>query len=75
MLGIMGALFRTRGAAFAEDLELEEVDENFVSEMNAKYLEIAYNCLIAAGLYVITLGFAFWQYKLNVQDGSLDPLF
>ncbi|KAF8797227.1 Ribonuclease kappa-B like protein [Argiope bruennichi] len=75
MLSVLGALLRCRSFAFVEDLGFEEAHSNFVSEMNARYTEMAYNCLLAAGLYILTFGIAFWQYKLNVQDGSVDPLF
>ncbi|GFQ87997.1 ribonuclease kappa [Trichonephila clavata] len=75
ILSVVGILFRFNCATFAEDLMIEEIEEDFVTKMNDRYKELAYNCLIAAGLYGITLGVAIWQYNLNRRDGSMDALF
>ncbi|GFU61662.1 ribonuclease kappa [Nephila pilipes] len=75
ILGVVGLLFWINCTSFAEDLMIEEIDENFKTKMNDRYNELAYNCLIAAGMYALTLIVAIWQYILNRRDGSIIALF
>ncbi|KAJ0174059.1 hypothetical protein K1T71_010205 [Dendrolimus kikuchii] len=69
-LTLMGVFYYIRAVALLEDLPLEsESDEphtldRFITTVEAGYTQNAYNCWIAALLYVITLvvsGHQFWM--------------
>ncbi|KAF8777451.1 Ribonuclease kappa like protein [Argiope bruennichi] len=67
MLVLLGIFLGVYSAAFAEDLDLDEIldKQNFVMEMKKKYTQNSYNCLIAACLYVLSFCVSVWQYYLN----------
>ena len=66
---IMGFMFYIESPAFLEDLPIERSNlltkDQFVAAMHAGYLNNAWNCLIATCLYIVSLGFAGWQFFLN----------
>ncbi|XP_022815609.1 ribonuclease kappa-like [Spodoptera litura] len=66
-LTLMGVFYYIRAVALLEDLPLEEHHhsmESFITNVETGYTQNAYNCWIAALLYVITLvvsGHQFWM--------------
>lgn len=64
----MGLFFYVHSVALIEDLPLEEeyatVDE-FYSAANTAYNQNAYNCWIAACIYVLTLLLSAQQFYVN----------
>ncbi|XP_065569762.1 ribonuclease kappa-B-like [Artemia franciscana] len=67
-LSLMGMFFYTHSVAFAEDLGLEhpyDDYEKFQTDADAKFLQNALNCWIAACIYVVTLCFSVHQFWLN----------
>ena len=72
MLFLLGIFLEFRSVAFAEDLPLEEYvgTETFDSDMTRIYTQAAYNCFIAACLYIVSLGLSVWQYYLNRRASS-----
>nr|XP_053629164.1 ribonuclease kappa-like isoform X2 [Cherax quadricarinatus] len=65
---IMGVFFYTETPAFLEDLPLEGLYDNagkYMNEVHRGFKSNAFNCLIAACLYIITLGVSGWQFYLN----------
>lgn len=68
-LTLMGVFYYIRAVALLEDLPLESESghhtiEGFIATVEAGYTQNAYNCWIAALLYVITLvvsGHQFWM--------------
>lgn len=48
----MGVFLYVRSAAFAEDLEIEEDAKDFNTQVDQHFARTAYNCWIAALLYV-----------------------
>jgi len=66
-LAITGLLFHNRSLAFIEDLNLEEVTSpaELARELDVKYEQGAYNCWIAALMYVATLCVSVQQYWMN----------
>lgn len=75
MLTLMGILLYSHAMAFAEDLELHEIQaetiREFYPEAYQRYESAAHNCWIAACLYIATLAFSMHQYVTNrrVQYG------
>jgi|ERR1711962_786793 len=64
----MGILFYTESPAFIEDLPLHDrygSPDQYLSEMHRLFKANAFNCLIAACLYIATLGVSSWQFYLN----------
>ena len=68
-LTLMGVFYYIRAVALLEDLPLESESghhtiEDFIATVETGYTQNAYNCWIAALLYVITLvvsGHQFWM--------------
>ncbi|XP_026762995.1 ribonuclease kappa [Galleria mellonella] len=67
-LTLMGVFYYIRAVALLEDLPIDEKSthtiEDFISAAENGYTQNAYNCWIAALLYVITLvvsGHQFWM--------------
>lgn len=71
---VMGGLFMWRSVGLIEDLGLEEeyaTESEFFTEADRAYNNIAYNCWIAALLYVVTLVVSIQQLHANRQAGQL----
>ncbi|XP_049877140.1 ribonuclease kappa-like [Pectinophora gossypiella] len=67
-LTLMGVFYYIKAVALLEDLPLEEghhTIEEFIGQVEAGYTQNAYNCWIAALLYVITLVVSGHQFWLN----------
>ncbi|XP_057376516.1 ribonuclease kappa-like [Daphnia carinata] len=67
-LVLMGVFFYTHSVALAEDLTLKEHYNNldeFYKDVNASYEQNAYNCWIAALIYLVTLCVSVHQFWLN----------
>ncbi|KAL7631808.1 UNVERIFIED_CONTAM: hypothetical protein RMT77_010138 [Armadillidium vulgare] len=65
---IMGVLFYAETPAFLEDLPMEGPYENngqYMADVHRGFKTNAFNCLIAACLFIITLGISAWQFYLN----------
>ncbi|XP_064476759.1 ribonuclease kappa-B-like [Ornithodoros turicata] len=67
MLVIMGVFLFTHSVAFAEDLNIEAKGDRgeFITEVNRQYTQAAYNCWIAACLYLVTLVVSVQQIYVN----------
>lgn len=72
MLFLLGIFLWSHSVAFAEDLPLEEFvgTPDFDIQMSRIYTQASYNCLIAACLYIVSLGVSVWQYFLNRRASS-----
>ncbi|KAL7735142.1 hypothetical protein ACLKA6_008404 [Drosophila palustris] len=67
-LVLMGLFFYIHSVALIEDLPLLEEYENldaFYTAANAAYTQNAYNCWIAACIYVLTLLLSAQQFYMN----------
>ncbi|KAL0820307.1 hypothetical protein ABMA28_006216 [Loxostege sticticalis] len=66
-LTLMGVFYYIRSVALLEDLPLDGTPhdiDHFIAEVESGYTQNAYNCWIAALLYVVTLvvsGHQFWM--------------
>ncbi|XP_066139485.1 ribonuclease kappa-B [Euwallacea fornicatus] len=72
-LALMGIFYYVEAVALAEDVpEVEEYTsiEDFYSKMTHGYVQNAYNCWIAALLYLITLAFSAHQFWLNNRSST-----
>lgn len=71
-LGLLGALFFIKYSLLFVDIGWEEdTGADFeLDEVLTMFTGCAYNCWIAAGMYVLTGLFAFWQHKLNQRKSS-----
>jgi len=78
-LSIMGILFYSRSVALVEDLPLKEEGgedggykniNEFFQDVDRGYSQNAYNCWIAACLYVVTLLFSGHQYWMNTKANT-----
>ncbi|KYN37494.1 Ribonuclease kappa [Trachymyrmex septentrionalis] len=73
-LVFMGVFFYIRSVALVEDLPLEELKENLTSTgefykvVDRGYTQNAYNCWIAACIYVLTFLFSGHQFYLNSRS-------
>ncbi|KAG7201593.1 hypothetical protein KM043_004337 [Ampulex compressa] len=71
-LVLMGAFFYVKSVALVEDLPLEgktfDTPEDFYSEANRGYTQNAYNCWIAACIYVFTLLLSGHQFYVNSRS-------
>lgn len=74
-LVLMGAFYYVQSVGLAEDLEVMEKDyqspDEFYSEADKAYTQTAYNCWIAACLYIFTLLISGQQFYQNSRN-SLD---
>ena len=64
----MGVLFYIESPAFLEDLPMEGPYKNFeeyMTDVHRGFKANAFNCLIAACLYIMTLGISAWQFYMN----------
>lgn len=67
-LALMGIFYYIESVALAEDLPAVETYSSlsdFYSKMTHGYQQNAYNCWIAALLYLITMAFSAHQFWLN----------
>ena len=65
-LSLMALSFYSRSIALVEDLNFNETDtENYKVNMDTAYDTQAFNCAIAAAIYVLTLVVSWHQYWLN----------
>lgn len=67
-LALMGVFYYVESVALAEDVPKVEkytTKEDFYSKMTAGYQQNAYNCWIAALLYLITMAVSAHQFWLN----------
>jgi len=67
-LALMGIFYYIEAVALAEDVpEVEEYKslDDFYTQMSHGYQQNAFNCWIAALLYLITLAFSAHQFWLN----------
>ncbi|KAG7157966.1 Ribonuclease kappa-B-like 1 [Homarus americanus] len=65
---IMGVFFYTENASFLEDLPIDgtfENTKNYMDLVRRGFKTNAFNCFIAACLYIATLGVSAWQFYLN----------
>ncbi|XP_029162849.1 ribonuclease kappa [Nylanderia fulva] len=69
---LMGVFFYVRSVALVEDLPLGEKKftslQNFYDEVDRGYTQNAYNCWIAACIYVLTFLFSGHQFYLNSRS-------
>ncbi|XP_070150156.1 ribonuclease kappa [Polyergus mexicanus] len=70
---LMGVFFYVRSVALVEDLPLGEDTnftslENFYDVVDRGYTQNAYNCWIAACIYVLTFLFSGHQFYLNSRS-------
>ncbi|XP_043237358.1 ribonuclease kappa-B-like isoform X1 [Amphibalanus amphitrite] len=71
-LSIMGGLFMWNSIGLIEDLGLEEhydTTEELYKAADDAYSSIAYNCWIAAAIYLVTLVISMQQFHVNKQAG------
>ncbi|XP_018015865.1 ribonuclease kappa [Hyalella azteca] len=64
----MGVLFYIESPAFIEDLPLNDhydTPEEYVTDVHRGFKANAFNCLIGACLYIVTLGVSTWQFYMN----------
>jgi len=64
----MGVLFYIESPAFIEDLPIEESYESldaYMADVHRGFKANAFNCLIGACLYIVTLGVSTWQLYEN----------
>jgi len=67
-LSLMGIFFYMNSVALIEDIHLkEEYDDikKLKNDMDVGYTQNAYNCFIAALLYLVTLCFSAQQFYMN----------
>ncbi|XP_076035571.1 ribonuclease kappa [Oratosquilla oratoria] len=67
-LFFMAIFFYLKSPAFIEDLGLEGPfanNDQLITAVNRGFQQNAFNCLIAACLYIITLAVSGWQFYLN----------
>ncbi|XP_039305471.1 ribonuclease kappa [Solenopsis invicta] len=71
-LFFMGIFFYVRSVALVEDLPLGEQNltaiEDFYKAVDRGYTQNAYNCWIAACIYVLTFLFSGHQFYLNSRS-------
>lgn len=71
MLVLMGIFLYTKSVAFVDDLPLEQGNyttrNELLVEADKYYKQAAYNCWVAACLYIISLALAIHQYFMNRQ--------
>ncbi|KAL7287726.1 hypothetical protein TKK_0018112 [Trichogramma kaykai] len=71
-LALMGIFFFFRSVALIEDIHLEEKDvldvAQFYVEMKRGYDANAFNCWIAACIYVLTFLFSGYQFYINSRS-------
>ncbi|KAM0736720.1 Ribonuclease kappa [Formica fusca] len=70
---LMGVFFYVRSVALVEDLPMGEETvftslDNFYDVMDRGYTQNAYNCWIAACIYVLTFLFSGHQFYLNSRS-------
>ncbi|CAL8327832.1 unnamed protein product [Lota lota] len=74
MLAMLGVFFRTHSAVLIEDVPLTEEDfrdTNPPQKIYGIYNQVAYNCFIAAAIYVVVGVFSFCQISLNKRKEYL----
>ncbi|TPP61017.1 Ribonuclease kappa-A [Fasciola gigantica] len=75
MLLLMGVFARVNAVSLAEDIPLNQAEwakQNYSPQLvDDAYVMMSNNCFIAAGIYVIVLGFAGVQYYVNKRASPL----
>lgn len=73
MLGLLGIFFKVHSGVLFEDVPVTEEDFKEPSPLKIYgiYNQVAYNCFIAAAIYVIVGVFSFCQVKLNKRKEYL----
>ncbi|XP_055537721.1 ribonuclease kappa-B-like [Wyeomyia smithii] len=72
-LCLLGFMYQNRAVALVEDFPKSMLDKvynssgEFYAEADQKFDDYAFQCWIAAGLYVVTLLFSSYQYYANSQ--------
>ncbi|XP_021951530.1 ribonuclease kappa [Folsomia candida] len=78
-LGLMGIFFYVKSVALVEDLELGEYGpheyQQFYADVDQAYSQSAYNCWIAACLYIGTFLFSAQQFYSNNKSSSSPTAF
>jgi len=72
-LSIMGGLFMWKSVGLIEDLGLEEhydTTEELYEAADHAYTNIAFNCWIAAAIYLVTMVVSVQQFHVNRQAGA-----
>nr|XP_031840641.1 ribonuclease kappa [Nomia melanderi] len=67
----MGIFFYVKSVALVEDVPLEETYDQvdkFYKEVDRGYTQNAYNCWIAACIYVLTFLFSGHQFYINSRS-------
>ncbi|XP_017777729.1 PREDICTED: ribonuclease kappa-B [Nicrophorus vespilloides] len=71
-LSLMGVFYYIHSVALAEDLPLPEGEikdpAEFYNDVDVAYTQNAYNCWIAACLYVVTLAISGHQFWANSRS-------
>uniref|UniRef100_A0A2P2ICS5 Ribonuclease kappa-like n=1 Tax=Hirondellea gigas TaxID=1518452 RepID=A0A2P2ICS5_9CRUS len=65
---LMGVLFYIESPAFIDDLPIGEhydTEEDYLLDVHRGFRANAFNCLIGACLYIVTLVFSTWQFYVN----------
>ncbi|XP_076220951.1 ribonuclease kappa [Nomia melanderi] len=68
---LMGIFFYVKSVALVEDVPLEETYDQvdkFYKEVDRGYTQNAYNCWIAACIYVLTFLFSGHQFYINSRS-------
>ncbi|XP_040570140.1 ribonuclease kappa-B [Lepeophtheirus salmonis] len=77
-LTLLGFFFKFRAVALIEDVKIEnekeafESPETYIQQLEIGYDNNAYNCFIAACLYVLTLSVSLHQVWVNRQPRGSD---
>ncbi|RZC35676.1 hypothetical protein BDFB_009452 [Asbolus verrucosus] len=73
-LGLMGVFYYIHAVSLAEDVPAELPEEptpadieQFYKDLDAGYSQLAYNCWIAAGMYVAVLLISVQQFRANAR--------
>lgn len=69
-MGFLSLAFYLKSPALIEDLALPEDPTR--EQIFIAYSSAGMNCLITAIVYILTLGFAGWQIKVNSREGCLE---
>ncbi|XP_052678833.1 ribonuclease kappa-like [Crassostrea angulata] len=69
MLGLLGVFYKIHSVALFEDIPLsaeEWAKGNYsMTEIHEKFDQTAYNCFIAAGIYILFFFFSCCQQRMN----------
>ncbi|XP_078047750.1 ribonuclease kappa [Augochlora pura] len=67
---LMGIFFYVKSVALVEDLPLDDIKDynDFYAEADRSYKQNAYNCWIAACIYILTFLFSGHQFYINSRS-------